>query len=225
MHLFCRFEMAFNSVDNKLLLLQLLHMEPMVISSYLVNNQVKSFVSGNDIFLCNRGVRQGCLLSPVLFALHLNDSNRHIKASSQGVMIDNIPVHSLSNTDYRVLISFDRKDLQLQQLDALERFSKSLKMEMNMDKMRGMIIPKQKSPAKSKENKTWKIADKELKECNSYRYLGVMLKSNGSYSEHIDKIKVKAQKTFSPSFLKAKMGMVSIHVFFYIYSIVRLSQS
>ena len=96
------FKKAFDSVDHKLLL-QLLVTYGIkgnflnVISSLYV--QVKSCVRGNDsltnIFPCNRGVRQGCLLSPVLFALYLNELNRHIRDSSQGIMVDDLPVHSL----------------------------------------------------------------------------------------------------------------------------------
>ena len=100
-------------------------------------NQVKSCVRGNDsltdIFRSNRGVRKGCLLSPVLFALYLNNLNRQIKESSQGVMVDDISIHSLLYADDLVLLAKNRKDLQ-SQLDTLNKFSKSLKMEVNLDK-------------------------------------------------------------------------------------------
>ena len=75
-----------------------------VISS--LYEQVKSCVRGNnsstDVFPCNREVRQGCLLSPVLLALYLKDLNRYIKVSPQGVLVDDIPVHSLLYADNRV---------------------------------------------------------------------------------------------------------------------------
>jgi len=61
-------------------------------------------------------------------------------------------------------------------------------MEISLDKTKVMLIQKQKSRAKSKRNKPWKIGNKELKACTSYKCLGVTLKSNGSFSEHIDKI-------------------------------------
>ena len=103
-----------------------------------------------DIFTCNRGVRQGCLLSPILFALYLNDLNRHIKVSSQGVLVDDTPVHSLLYADDLVLIAKDRIDLQAQS-NALDRFSRSLKMEVNMGKSKVMVMQKQKSRAKAKK--------------------------------------------------------------------------
>ena len=194
------FKKAFHSVDHKLLLQQLVTYG--IKSNFLkviksLYDQVKSCVRGNDsltdIFPSNRGVRQGCLLSPVLFDLYLNDLNRQIKESSQGILVDDISIHSLLYADH--LVSKNRKDLQ-SQLDTSDKFSKSLKMEVNLDKTKVMLIQKQKSRAKSKRNKSRKIGDKELKEFTSHKYLGVTLKSNGSFSEHIDKIKEKALKSY-----------------------------
>ena len=146
---------------------------------------------GNDslteIFPCSRGVQQGYLLSPVLFALYLNDLNHHITASSQGVLEDDVAIHSLLYADDLGLLGKGRKDLQ-SQLDALDKFSKSLKV---------MLIQKQKSCAKSKKNKPWKIGDHEVKECISY-------KSTWSFSEHTDKIKEKAHKSYFSLISKSK---------------------
>ena len=118
---FVDFKKAFDSVDHKLLLQQLVtygingNFLKVIKSLY---DKVKSCVRGNDsltdIFPCNRGVRQGCLLSPVLFALYFNDLNRQIKESSQGVLVDNISINSLLYADDLVLIAKDSKDLQSQ---------------------------------------------------------------------------------------------------------------
>ena len=42
----------------------------------------------------------------------------------------------------------------------------------------------------------WYLGDKQVKECESYKYLGVTLKSNGNFSEHVDKVQEKAQKSY-----------------------------
>ena len=222
---FVDFKKAFDSGDHKLLVQQLVtygikgNFLKVIKSLY---DQVKSCVRGNnsltDIFPCNRGVRQGCLLSPVLFALYLNDLNRQVKESSQGVLVDDISIHSLLYADDLGLIAKDRKDLQ-SQLHTLDKFSNSLKMEVNLDKTKVILIQKQKSGAKSKRNKPWKIGNKELKECTSYKYLGVTLKSTGSFSEHIDRIKEKALLLL---FLKAKNGVVFSHICSFTYLIIHL---
>ena len=81
-----------------------------------------------------------------------------------------------------------------------------------------MLIQKQKSRAKSKRNKPWKIGDKELKECTSHKYLGVTLKSNGSFSEHIDKIKEKALKSYFSLISKSKeWGGFQPRLFLYLF--------
>ena len=221
---FVDFQKAFDSVDHRLLLQQLVtygikgNFLKVITSLY---DKVKSCVRGNDsltdIFPCKRGVRQGCPLSPVLFALYLNDLNRHIKACSQGVLVDDIPIHSLLYADDLVLLGKDRKDLQ-SQLDELDKFSKSLKMEVNMNKTKIMLIQKQKSRAKSMENTPWKIGDKEVKEYTSYKYLGVTLKSTGSFSEHIDKIKEKAHKSYFSLISKSKeWGGFQPRLFLYLF--------
>ena len=184
---------------------------------------MKSCVRGNDsltdIFPCNKGVWQGCLLSPVLFALYLNDLNTHIKKYSQGVLINDFQVHSLLYADDLVLIAKDKKDLQTQ-FNALEKFSKSLKMKVNMNKTKIMIIRKNRLKTRSQSNnKTiWKIGDKEIKECDSYKYLGVTIKSNGSFSEHIDKIKEKSHKAYLSLISKSKeWGGFSPRLFLYLF--------
>ena len=221
---FVDFKKAFDSVDHKLLLEQLVtygvkgNFSKVISSLY---EQVKSCVRGNnsltDIFPCNRGVRQGCLLSPILFALYLNDLNRHIKVSSQGVLVDDTPVHSLLYADDLVLIVKDRIDLQAQ-LNALDRFSRSLKMEVNMDKSKVMVMQKQKSRVKSKKSIPWRIGDNEVKECASYKYLGVTIKSNGSFSIHIDKIREKALKAYFSLISKSKeWGGFQPRLFLYLF--------
>ena len=215
---------AFDSVNHKLLLQQLAtygikeNFLKVISSLY---DQVKSSVSGNDsltdLFPCNRGVRRGCLCSPVLFALYLNDLNSHIMESSQGVMVDDIPVHSLLYADDLVLKAKDRKDLQ-SQLDALDTCPKYRKMEVTLDKTEVMLIQKQKSHAKSTKNKPWKLGDNELKEHVSYTYLGVTLKSNGSFSEHIEKVKEKAHKSYFSLISKSKeWGGFQPHLCLYLF--------
>ncbi len=144
--------------------------------------QVTSCVRGKDglteIFPCNRGVRQGCLLSPISFALFLNDLNNHIKMFSDGIMLDDTPVHTLLYADDLVLIGKDKKDLQ-KQLDALENFTNSLNIEVNLGKTKVMVVQKnkKKSIGKSRKKNVWKLGDKEIEECNLYKYLGVTIKN------------------------------------------------
>ena len=221
---FMDFKAAFNSADHKLLLQQLVTYRIRgkflkVISS--LNDRVKSCVRGNDslkdTFPYNRGVRQGCLLSSILFALYSNDLNHYIKVSSHEVLVDDIPVHSLLYAEDLVLLAQDRENLP-SQLDTLDTHSKSLKMEVNLDKTRVMLFPKQKSPARSTKIKLWTIGDKVVKECVSYKYLGITIKSNGSFSIHIDTIREKAHNAYFSLISRSKeWGRFQPRLFLYLF--------
>ena len=90
-------------------------------------------------------------------------------------------------------------------------------MEVNLDKINIMLIHKQKSRAISKRNNPWKIGDQELTECTPYKYVGVTLKSNGSISEHIDKIQEKALKSYFSHISKIKeCGAFQPRLFIYL---------
>ncbi len=145
---FIDFRKAFDSVDHKLLLQKLVtyglsgNFLQIITSMY---EQVKSCVRVKngltDIFPCNKGVRQGCLLSPIFFALFLNDLNKHIRMSSDGILLGDTSVHTLLYADDLVLIGKDAKDLQ-KQLDALDNFTKLLNMEVNLGKTKVMVLQK-----------------------------------------------------------------------------------
>ena len=159
-------------------------------------------------------------LSHVLVALFSNDLNNHIKASSQGVLVDGERIYSLLYADDLVLIARDQKDLQAQ-LNALDNFSKALKIEVNMDKTKVMVLRKnkRKSRAKSANRNMWKLGDKDIREFESYKYLGVVLKSNGSFSEHVHKVQEKAQKAYFSLMSKTESGVVFSHASFSIFLI------
>ena len=65
-----------------------------------------------------------------------------------------------------------------------------------------MVLRKNKK--KSQSQKTWFLGEQELKECDSYKYLGVTIKSSGSFNEHIKNMKLKAGKAYYALISKCK---------------------
>ena len=223
---FVDFKKAFDSINHKELLDKLVSFG--INGDYLriissLYSKVKSCVRGadglTDLFSCSRGVRQGCLLSPLLFALYLNDLDNCIRESSTGVAVGNERIHTLLYADDLVLMAKDPVDLQ-SQLDALAKFAGSIEMEMNMDKTKIMILrnKKRKSRAKSCNQPKWFLGKKQIKECESYKYLGVTIKSNGSFSEHVDKVREKAQKSYFSLLAKSReWGGFQPRLFLYLF--------
>ena len=128
-------------------------------------------------------------------------------------------IHTLLYADDLVLIARNKGDLQ-SQLNALYDFITSVKMEVNMDKTKIMILRnnKRKSRSKLKNHPIWYLGGKPVKECESYKYLGVTLKSNGTFVEHVEKIKEKAQKSYFALLAKSKEwgGISTKNVFVFI---------
>ena len=75
-------------------------------------------------------------------------------------------------------------------------------MKVNSDETKVMVLKKNKR--KSQSQNTWFLGEQELKQCDSYKYLGVTIKSNGSFNEHIEYIKLKANKAYYALISKCK---------------------
>ena len=68
--------------------------------------------SYTSLFNVNSGVKQGCLLSPTLFCLFVNDLLKDYEACELGVRCDDFSVPALAYVDDIVLLASDPKHLQ-----------------------------------------------------------------------------------------------------------------
>ena len=83
--------------------------------------------------MSNCGVRQGDSLSPILFALYINDLAREIIDQNKGIKLDNINISILLYADDIVLISESDQNLQ-DILDYMHRWCFNWKLKLNVDK-------------------------------------------------------------------------------------------
>ena len=110
--------------------------------------QVKSCVKSKSgltyFFKYKRGVRQGCLLSPVLFSLFLNDLQGYLlKSGANGITLWDIKIFSLLYADDLVLIAGSEEDLKLQ-MRILGSYSDEFEMEINPKENKGYDFQCQK---------------------------------------------------------------------------------
>ena len=168
----------------------------------------------SNFFRCNAGVRQGENLSPILFAIFLNDFKTFIAQRTAGLldletsMSDyNVYVKLcvLLYADDTVLLAESAEELQ-KSLDALAAYCKTWDLTVNLDKTNVVIF----SRGKITRHPTFLYNEGEVKVVDQYTYLGVIFNYNGSYKKAIANQKEVALKAMHR--LLAKIRLLHLDV-------------
>jgi len=64
------------------------------------------------LFKVTQSLRQGCVLSPTLFNLFINELPANLKIPTEGVKLDNMSFHSLLYADDLAILAGNITDLQ-----------------------------------------------------------------------------------------------------------------
>lgn len=134
----------------------------------------------SDWFDVSCGLRQGCILSPLLFNLFVNDLIEAIalKASGRGVKLDgtDTEVGVAAYADDVVLLAASEQDLQYM-LDMVHRWCRRWRMVINIDKTKVIHF---RTKAQHRTPFVFTCGGDTLQTVDRYKYLGLVL------SEHLD---------------------------------------
>ena len=156
---FADFSKAFDTVNRKYLIYCLiqngLHGKLLKIIRSIyerVEAAVRINQSITDFFLCKLGVRQGCLISPRLFIIFINELEKELKNSNcRGISLASaVGIFLLMYADDIALIADTSVELQ-RKLKALESFCQKWGMEVNLAKT-NIIVFRNGGKLSSKEN-------------------------------------------------------------------------
>ena len=161
----------------------ILSMYKSIKSCVIVNGEQSSF------FDCNSGVRQGENLSPILFALFLNDLESFMNSSGlHGVCLTEhnkrndaivyLKLLLLLYADDTVIFSDNHQGLQ-KALDNLEVYCKIWKLTVNVDKTKVVVFERRKS--KNKYN--FYFNGKKVDLVESFKYLCIYFNSKGTFTD------------------------------------------
>jgi hypothetical protein len=169
-------------------------------SCVLVNEERSRF------FEIDVGLRQGCLMSPILFAIYINGIAEEIKGAKLGARLilrreENVGI--LMFADDIALLADDQTELQ-KLMDLTYDYSRKWRFTFNYDKCAVVVFgnPEQKFAYGNCDSTCtcgyhWRLGTKLIKQVTSYKYLGVELDQKLSWKEFKERIASKAKKNVS----------------------------
>ena len=186
----------------------------------------------SDSFHCNIGVRQGENLSPLLFAIYLNDFRSYLsKACTGTTQIANnasqilkdpqmgtfLKLYVLLYADDTILLAESASDLQ-NSLDALSDYCAKWKLFVNMDKTNIVVFSK----GKVTKLPQFKFGEATVTIAHSYTYLGVVMKYNKNFDSAVDKQITQANRALNNLLIKASRLKLPADIILSLYNILVL---
>lgn len=123
-----------------------------------------------------KGLRQGCVLSPILFALYLKRLGDALQESGAGIMIGDVHMPGLFFADDVVLFADSPPKLQ-SLLHLVGEFCVSWRLKVHGAKSKVMIFEAGKNPRVA----NWMVSTVPIEVAITYKYLGVTFSSQGRW--------------------------------------------
>ena len=157
-----------------------------------------------QFFKCEKGVRQGDPLSPLLFNIYLNGIFERLRANECDPVTFNgtDEINALAYADDIVLISRTREGLQ-KALDTTQQYCQNWRLQVNHKKTQCITFTR----GTQKEKTTFTINNINLQNVKEYKYLGIIVnKKNCTFNPAIKALKTKATRA-----IYAIKSKVNIH--------------
>ena len=218
---FIDYKKAFDSVDRKVLF-QILEQQGVSTKFLNVLKAIYRVVEvvircGNGLtekIFCPLGVKQGCLLSPLLFSLLINEVAKRVAARGRAgyqFIPGTAQIYLLLFADDIVLISTKPFGLQ-NQLNNLKKASEDMGLVVNLDKTKCMVYRK---GGYLGIREKWYYGTNRLEVVNSYKYLGftmtTKLSTEIALAEYAGRAKSRVISIFR---ILHKLGPIDIGLFF-----------
>ena len=194
---FIDFKKAFDSIWHSALFLKLQKLGiggpfyNIIKDMYKSNTaSVKCGQTLSETFRIQKGVKQGDILSPLLFNIFINDLIPLLNdPENDPPSLLTKDVGCLLYADDLVILSTSKEGLQ-KSLDKLNQYCTKWKLEINVTKSKSLIFSKQGKDT----NDLFTIGDQALDQVKSYPYLGIEFSSSGSFKLAQQKLTNKAMK-------------------------------
>ena len=125
-----------------------------------------------------RGVRQGCCLSPMLFNVYAERLTEKALENERGVVIGGERMKTIKYADDQAVLAETEEELQ-RMMENIARVGEEFGMNLNVSKTKVMRISREEGHV------SISLKGKDIEEVKTFKYLGSLIKSNGSSTEEI----------------------------------------
>ena len=211
---FIDFKKAFDSVDRPLLyhkmqsqfgiqgqflsIIKALYQK--VSSSVKINNQI------SDWFDVNCGVKQGCVLSPTLFSMFINDLVDSVRATGRGLKIKDANIDILMYADDVVVLAETEGDLQAI-LNSVSSWCRSWGISINVKKTKILHFRQKRT---SLSDFKFKLGDQHIEYAHEYKYLGFWFNEFLDLDDSIQRVFDSGNQALRAVIAKAKLLVGSL---------------
>ena len=146
------------------------------------------------------GVRQGCVLSPLLFNIFMADFPGSLSQDVGVHLTDNTSINCILWADDIILLSETEEGLN-KLLSELNTYSGNNHLKVNTDKTKCMIFNKTGRLMR----RDFYLGNTKLENVRSYKYLGLKITPSGEIKSALDDLRSRALKAYMA--LKNKLGV------------------
>ena len=161
---------------------------------YTDYNMYKENICLTDYFECLCGVKQGCVLSPILFSIFISEFDKEMSMSENihGVELlsNDVKAKSLLYADDLTVFADNVKDLQ-RSINALESFCTKWGLKINTNKSKVIVF---RNGGYLRDTEKWWLGGEKLECMTYYNYQGMLFSSRLCWSHHIETIASKGSR-------------------------------
>ena len=144
----------------------------------------------SEYFETKSGVKQGCLIFPLLFALYINDLHECLEG---GLMVENLNIRLLLYADDIVILADDVTTMH-GIIEKLEHYCKMWNLEVNFNKSEIVVF---RNGDRLRNEAKWFFKGAKIKITSEFNYLGVVFTPKLKFNNHLEKRNAQAKNALN----------------------------
>ena len=163
-----------------------------------------------QFFLCSKGLRQGCPLSPNLFNIYVNDLFKRLNSvDTHPLCLNNEQITALMYADYLIILSLSNEGFQTC-LDELNRYCNEWSLKADNEKTKCIKCLK----VSKLYNISFNIGNTALENVKEFTYLGITIIGAGSFQPAMRDLSDKASRAIFSLNSRYKLNKLPLNIAF-----------